>query len=557
MPSQKSAAATIAADTGQVSGLWPAFQPFETAYAKGLSQVVWTRLVADLETPVSAYLKVAGAKKAMSFLLESVEGGAARGRYSVIGLEPDLIWRANGDAAEINRTPLADPASFVKDSQTTLLSLRALLAESAIALPEGLPPMSAGIFGYMGYDTVRLIEQLPEMTPDALGVPDAILIRPTLILIFDSVKDEMTVVTPVRPQAGTNAQSAYDAAKARLAAAVHLLDAPLPHSTARADVADTLPEPVSNTSASEYLGMVAKAKEYIKAGDIFQVVLSQRFSAPFALPSFALYRSLRRLNPSPFLFHLDFGTFALVGSSPEILVRVRDGNVTIRPIAGTTRRGASTAEDQALAAALLADPKERSEHLMLLDLGRNDVGRVASVGSVSVTDQFVIERYSHVMHIVSNVVGKLDEKNHDAIDALMAGFPAGTVSGAPKVRSMEIIAELEKAKRGPYAGSPSATSRRAANSTPASCCAPRSSKTACCTCSRAPASRMTPFLKTNSRSASTKPRPLCAQRKKRCVSHRSPRAVAQVMRAATAACSADKSAGTILPEGSPNPISLT
>jgi anthranilate synthase component 1 len=304
----------------------------------------------------------------------------------------------------------------------------------------------------MGYDTVRQIEQLPEMTPDALGVPDAIMIRPTLMLIFDSVKDEVTVVTPVRSNTGVSAREAYDAALSRLSEAVARLDAPLPHSaTARLDTAH-LPEPVSNTSEAEYLGMVAKAKEYIKAGDIFQVVLSQRFSAPFALPSFALYRALRRLNPSPFLFHLNFGDFALVGSSPEILVRVRDGEVTIRPIAGTTRRGATEAEDKALGAALLADPKERSEHLMLLDLGRNDVGRVAEIGSIAVTDQFVIERYSHVMHIVSNVIGRLDEKNHDAIDALMAGFPAGTVSGAPKVRAMEVIAELEKAKRGPYAG---------------------------------------------------------------------------------------------------------
>jgi anthranilate synthase component 1 len=431
--------------------LWPAFDAFAKAHASGRPQVVWTKLVADLETPVSAYLKLAE-KRPMSFLLESVEGGAARGRYSVIGLEPDLIWRANGETAEINRTPATKPTAFVKDKASTLLSLRALLKESAIDLPEGLPPMSAGTFGYMGYDTVRLIETLPEMLPDALGVPDAILLRPTLIVIFDSVKDEMTLVTPVRPASGQDAHAAYDAAKLRLARAVHLLDAPLPHTASKAEVAEALPEPQSNTTAAEYLGMVAKAKDYIKAGDIFQVVLSQRFSAPFALPSFALYRSLRRLNPSPFLFHLDFGDFSLVGSSPEILVRVRDGAVTIRPIAGTTHRGRTDAEDKALAAALLADPKERSEHLMLLDLGRNDVGRVAEVGTVSVTDQFVIERYSHVMHIVSNVVGRLDEANHDAIDALMAGFPAGTVSGAPKVRSMEIIAELEKAKRGPYAG---------------------------------------------------------------------------------------------------------
>jgi anthranilate synthase component I len=211
-------------------------------------------------------------------------------------------------------------------------------------------------------------------------------------------------------------------------------------------------DPVSNTTPAEYKAMVDRAKDYIRAGDVFQVVLSQRFSTPFTLPPFQLYRALRRTNPSPFLFHLDFGGFSLVGSSPEILVRVRAGEVTIRPIAGTARRGATAAEDQALAEALLGDPKERAEHLMLLDLGRNDVGRVAKIGSVSVTERFIVERYSHVMHIVSNVVGRLDSANHDAIDALMAGFPAGTVSGAPKVRAMQVIDELEKDKRGPYGG---------------------------------------------------------------------------------------------------------
>lgn len=420
-------------------------------YESGVAQVVWTRLIADLETPVSAYLKLAD-REPMSFLLESIEGGEARGRYSVIGLAPDLVWRANGDTAEINRDARNANSAFTQDDKPTLQSLRALLAESAITLPEELPPMAAGIFGYMGYDTVRLIENLPEMTPDTLGVPDAILIRPTLMAIFDNVKDELTLATPVRPVAGVPAENAYAAAIAQIDAAVSALDRAVPQTSAATSEAVALPEPQSNTTVAEYLRMVDKAKEYIRAGDIFQVVLSQRFSAPFTLPSFALYRALRRLNPSPFLFHLDFGTFSLVGSSPEILVRVRDGVVTIRPIAGTARRGVNDAEDKELAAALLADPKERSEHLMLLDLGRNDVGRVATTGTVSVTDQFIIERYSHVMHIVSNVVGDLDTSRHDAIDALMAGFPAGTVSGAPKVRSMEIIAELEKAKRGPYAG---------------------------------------------------------------------------------------------------------
>jgi anthranilate synthase component I len=446
--------ATVSGASQFASGdVTPTFDAFQSGYDAGRAQVVSTRLVADLETPVSAYLKLA-AGKAMSLLLESVEGGSKRGRYSVIGLNPDLIWRAHGAQAEINRTPARDAAAFVADPLETLASLRALLSESAIDLPPGLPPMSAGVFGYMGYDTVRLVESLPSMTPDALGVPDAIMVRPTLMLIFDTVKDEVTLVTPVRFAKGVSAADAYAAALARLSDAVAELERPVPHTLAagEADAALTMSEPVSNTSPSEYLGMVAKAKEYIKAGDIFQVVLSQRFSAPFALSSVSLYRSLRRLNPSPFLFHLDFGDFALVGSSPEILVRVRDGEVTIRPIAGTMRRGADEAEDETLAAALISDPKERSEHLMLLDLGRNDVGRVATTGTVRVTDQFVIERYSHVMHIVSNVVGMLEGDQHDAIDALMAGFPAGTVSGAPKVRSMEIIAELEKAKRGPYAG---------------------------------------------------------------------------------------------------------
>lgn len=428
---------------------------FAEIYDSGRPQVLSTRLVADLETPVSAYLKLSARSKCRAcFLLESVEGGSVRGRYSIIGLEPDLVWRAHGPVAEINADPVCRPDEFVKESAPTLQSLRALLERSAIDLPEGLPPMAAGVFGYMGYDTIRLVERLPGGKPDDLGVPDGILLRPTLIVVFDSVKDEMIVVTPVRPEAGVNAAEAHTAAIMRMASAVAALEAPL-DAALRAPVTDASIlhdlEPVSNTPPQKYLSMVEKAKEYIRAGDIFQVVLSQRFSAPFPLPPFELYRALRRTNPSPFLFHLDFGDFALTGSSPEILVRVRDGMVTIRPIAGTTRRGRDEREDRILAEALLADPKERSEHLMLLDLGRNDVGRVATPGTVEVTEQFIVERYSHVMHIVSNVVGRLDPA-FDAVDALLAGFPAGTVSGAPKVRAMEIIDELEVAKRGAYAG---------------------------------------------------------------------------------------------------------
>jgi anthranilate synthase component I len=433
----------------------PAYDGFAARYEAGTTQLVWTRLVADLETPVSAYIKVAqgsGRTSANSFLLESVEGGAVRGRYSIIGLDPDLIWRAFGDSCEINRTPVTKPDAFKPLKTGTLAGLRTLLAESRLDVPEGLPPMAAGVFGYMGYDTIRLVEHLPTVRPDRLGVPDAILMRPTLIIVFDAVKDEMTVITPVRPAAKLPAAAAYEQALARLQSVVTALAAGLPAVPATTVDEVVIEDPVSNTTPAEYKAMVDRAKDYIRAGDVFQVVLSQRFSTPFTLPPFQLYRALRRTNPSPFLFHLDFGGFSLVGSSPEILVRVRAGEVTIRPIAGTARRGATAAEDQALAEALLGDPKERAEHLMLLDLGRNDVGRVAKIGSVSVTERFIVERYSHVMHIVSNVVGRLDSANHDAIDALMAGFPAGTVSGAPKVRAMQVIDELEKDKRGPYGG---------------------------------------------------------------------------------------------------------
>ena len=428
----------------------PDFKTFEKNVAAGHAQVVWTRLVGDLETPVSAMMKLSRGT-ANSFLLESVEGGAVRGRYSIIGMDPDIIWRAQGNRAEINRKPGSDPDNFKPLREPTLTSLRKLLAESRVDLPESLPPMASGVFGYMGYDTVRLVEDLPSDHPDPIGVPDSIMMRPTLMAIFDAVKDEITLVTPVWPNKRLAAKTAYTRALDRLARAIDRLDDPLPHGAGPDASGIVLPEPTSNTSPAHYHKMVRAAKKYIAAGDIFQVVLSQRFSVPFTLPALALYRALRRTNPSPFLYYLDFGEFAVVGSSPEILVRARDGEVTIRPIAGTRPRGATLEEDKALAKDLLADEKECAEHLMLLDLGRNDVGRVSKLGTVHVTDSFFLEYYSQVMHIVSNVVGELDPA-HDAIDALMGGFPAGTVSGAPKVRAMEIIDELEADKRGIYAG---------------------------------------------------------------------------------------------------------
>ncbi len=428
----------------------PSFETFEALYDAGTAQLVGTSLVGDLETPVSAYLKLTAGGAADTFLLESVEGGAVRGRYSMIGLAPDVIWRCIDGKAEINRTALVARDAFSPVAGDPMSALRALLAESAVPAEDALPPMAAGVFGYLGYDMVRAMERLPAAKPDILGVPDAILVRPTVMVVFDAVKDEITVITPVRTEPGVGAKAAYEAALDRIEGVTARLEAPLPHG-ARDGAETPVPTPVSNTPEADYLGMVAKAKEYIRAGDIFQVVLSQRFTAPFTLPAFSLYRALRRVNPAPFLCYLDFGGFQVVCSSPEILVRVRDGKVTIRPIAGTRPRGASAAEDKALGEDLLADPKERAEHLMLLDLGRNDVGRVSEIGTVTVTDSFFLERYSQVMHIVSNVEGRLDAR-HDALDALAAGFPAGTVSGAPKVRAMEIIDELERDKRGLYAG---------------------------------------------------------------------------------------------------------
>ena len=435
-------------------GFEPPYDSFAAVFARGESQCLTARLVADLETPVSAYMKLRAAFPGPSILLESVEGGAVRGRYSIIGLAPDLTWRCTDGKAALS----TDGKSFMPEVGHPFDSLRRLLKASSLPLEESLPPMACGVFGYLGYDMVRLMERLPAARPDPIGVPDALLIRPRLVVVFDSVKDELVVVTPVRPHAGQAARAAYEAAADHLDRALAALEGPL-HHEARAEDAARLATltscpagaPASNTTPEDYKAMVAKAKEYILAGDIFQVVLSQRFSQKFDLPAFSLYRALRRVNPSPYLCYLDYRDFQIVCSSPEILVKVRDGKVTVRPIAGTRRRGETPALDRALEAELLADPKERAEHLMLLDLGRNDAGRVSKIGTVKVTDSFFVERYSQVMHIVSNVEGEVSD-DVDAIDCLSAGFPAGTVSGAPKVRAMEIIDELEKDKRGPYAG---------------------------------------------------------------------------------------------------------
>ena len=430
--------------------LTPDFDTFSKAYEAGENQVVYTRLAADLDTPVSLMLKLTGAQKD-AFMLESVTGGEVRGRYSIIGMKPDLVWRCRGERSELNRSARFDAEDFAAQDGNPMDNLRALIAESKIDLPEDLPQAAAGLFGYLGYDMIRLVEHLPDVNPDPLGLPDALMLRPSVIAVLDGVKGEVTVVSPVWSSDGQTAKAAYAQAAERVMDAVRDLERAMPAESRDLGEAHEVAPPTSNFTKDGYKAAVEKAKEYIRAGDIFQVVPAQRWTQEFRQPPFALYRSLRRTNPSPFMFYFNFGGFQVVGASPEILVRVFGKEVTIRPIAGTRPRGATPEEDKALEADLLADKKELAEHLMLLDLGRNDTGRVAKIGTVRPTEKFIIERYSHVMHIVSNVVGELAE-DKDALDAFFAGMPAGTVSGAPKVRAMEIIDELEPEKRGVYGG---------------------------------------------------------------------------------------------------------
>ncbi|MGI4747936.1 MAG: anthranilate synthase component I [Janthinobacterium lividum] len=421
----------------------------------GQAVIAWTVEAADLLTPVAAFLKLRqhlpGADR-NSFLLESIEGGVARGRYSVIGLLPDRIWRCRAGTVAVSR----DGDGFAPIDAHPIDSLRQQIDANRIDLPAALPPMIGGLFGYLGYDMVRQMERLPNMPTDDLGLPEAMLLRPSLFAVFDNVRDELTLAVPLRPDGEHHADVLWDHGQALLAQARNALSLELPLASASVRPIATVPiEPRSNFTRQAFLDVVERAQEYIAAGDAFQVVPSQRFSASFEPPPFALYRALRRINPAPFLFFLDLSSeqdrFQLVGSSPEVLVRLREGTVTVRPLAGTRPRGADRAEDERLEAELLSDPKERAEHLMLVDLGRNDVGRVATLGSVKVTESFMIERFSHVMHISSTVEGTL-RPELDAVDALIAGFPAGTLTGAPKIRAMQIIDEMEPTRRGTYAG---------------------------------------------------------------------------------------------------------
>ena len=429
--------------------LFPDFDTFARGYNAGENQVVYARLAADMDTPVSLMLKLADAGK-NAFMLESVTGGEVRGRYSIVGMNPDLIWECRGTTSRVNRNARFDEDSYDVIDTDPLTALRGLIAESKINLPADLPAASAGLFGYLGYDMIRLVEHLPDVNPDPLGLPDAMMLRPSVVAVLDGVKGDVILVAPAWANSGLSAKAAYAQAAERVMDATRALDRALPAHRTLSDAFEASP-PVSNFSHENYLAAVEKAKDYIRAGDIFQVVPSQRWTQEFREPPFSLYRSLRRANPSPFMFFFNFGGFQVIGASPEILVRVFGKEVTIRPIAGTRPRGATPAEDKANELDLMADKKELAEHLMLLDLGRNDTGKVSKIGTVKPTEQFIVERYSHVMHIVSNVVGELAD-DQDALSAFFAGMPAGTVSGAPKVRAMEIIDELEPEKRGVYGG---------------------------------------------------------------------------------------------------------
>ncbi|MEM7617553.1 MAG: anthranilate synthase component I [Pseudomonadota bacterium] len=433
--------------------IYPDFEQFSKNFVHN-NQIIYSSFPADLIKPIAAILKLQDFSK-WHFLLESVQDGERNGRYCVIGLGADLIFKINGNDVLLINNETDAKEEFVNINP--LDKLQELIDGSKLAMPHNIPPMSAGLFGYLGYDIIRLIEEIPDNNDDALGIDDAIFIRPEIMVIFDAVGDLVHIICPVWKDnyniIGNNKKELENIYQAKI--------------TSINDVIDKLNEPInisnkndlkheeieftSNLTKEKYHDIVDTAIEYIKAGDIFQVVPSQRFSADFNHSAIAIYRALRYLNPSPYMFYLHFDDINLIGSSPEIMVRLTDNIITGRPIAGTRKRGQNSSEDSMLAKDLLSDSKELAEHLMLLDLGRNDIGKVAKIGSVKVVEQFIIEYYSHVMHIVSEIQGKKDDSANE-IDIIKAAFPVGTVSGAPKIRAMEIIDELENTKRKFYAG---------------------------------------------------------------------------------------------------------
>jgi anthranilate synthase component I len=430
--------------------LQPTFDAFRRLCAGATLVPVWREVLFDTDTAVSAYRKISRGE--FGFLLESVVGGERWARYSFLGTEPRGAWRLRGRSVE-TWTP-ADGWSPAIETERPLADFEALTRRHVPAEIPGLPRFWGGAVGYFGYDVVRQMERLPGPPDEGLGLPDALFLLTGVVVAVDNLFGRAYVISPVEVEGAEEAElrRRYEDARAEVERTVERLHASEPPPPlALRPFPETDPDFRSTFTREEFEGAVRRAKEYILAGDVFQVVLSQRITVPLAADAFDLYRALRSLNPSPYLFFLELGELSLVGSSPEVLVRVEEGRVLVRPIAGTRRRGGTAAEDEALAAELLADPKETAEHLMLLDLGRNDVGRIARFGTIRVTERMAVERYSHVLHLVSTVEGEL-RPGLSAMDVLRAAFPAGTVSGAPKVRAMEIIDELEPSRRGPYAG---------------------------------------------------------------------------------------------------------
>jgi anthranilate synthase component 1 len=426
--------------------LKPTLDEFATKAREGNLIPVYQEILADMETPVSAFLKLAGSSE-NAFLLESVEQGQSVGRYSFLGADPDLVFECRG-----KQVTLVDRGETrrIEVERSPLNQLREVLCRYRPVADPDLPPFTGGAVGYLSYDMVRDFERLPEKNPDDIGAPDAHFMLAHRLVIFDHVQRKMILLTNAHVAQPRDAELAYERAAAEIEALREKLRRPLVRESREAS-ADGEVAPRSNFTRQRYFDVVERCKEYIRAGDIFQVVPSQRWHMKLPCDPFDIYRALRTTNPSPYMFYLRAGDLHLAGSSPEVLVKLNGETVTVRPIAGTRRRGKTSEEDRALEKELLDDPKERAEHVMLVDLGRNDVGRVARYGTVRVSDFMVIERYSHVMHIVSNVVGQI-RPGFDAFDALRACFPAGTLTGAPKIRAMEIIEEMEPQRRGPYGG---------------------------------------------------------------------------------------------------------
>ncbi len=430
--------------------LQPDIDLFKKNYMAGKKQVLYASFASDVHTPVSSLLKLQ--KEKYLFLFESVEKGSQKGRYSVIGLKPDLIWECKGNICKINEVHKK------KESDKTaspLSSLRNFFKKHKFQMPDNLPSISSGFFGFLGYEMIRHFENVDLSKVDDLDLPESVFIRPSITLVFDNVSDNLIITKLVSPN-NRSYKNSFENAKEEIFNILKKLNKPLKEDSLKIQALekkkDVFKNVESNTNFAEFSKMIDKAKKYIFEGEIFQVVISRIFKKKIDVLPISIYRSLRYLNPSPYLFFMNFKNFVIVGSSPEILIKLQQDKVTIRPIAGTRKRGKDKNEDKRLEKDLINDPKEISEHLMLLDLGRNDISRVSIPGSVDVTDKMYIEYFSHVMHIVSNIEAKLDKKN-DSTDVLFSGFPAGTVTGAPKLRAIQIIEELEKSKRNIYAGS--------------------------------------------------------------------------------------------------------